>query len=166
MGFDHIYQDCFSDVFHYLCGLTGDHHLAEELTQETFFKALKALDQYDGRKDIRAWLFTIGRNTFYSHCRKRGRAVSWEELRETPSEVSISDELMDREQAFLIHQFLHTMAEPYKEVFTLRVFGELPYDRIATLFGKTPSWARVTYYRAKEKIVAYLKEVDQHDPDL
>lgn len=60
MGFDHIYQDCFSDVFHYLCGLTGDHHLAEELTQETFFKALKALDQYDGRKDIRAWLFTIG----------------------------------------------------------------------------------------------------------
>ena len=105
MGFDHIYQDCFSDVFHYLCGLTGDHHLAEELTQETFFKALKALDQYDGRKDIRAWLFTIGRNTFYSHCRKRGRAVSWEELRETPSEVSISDELMDREQAFLIHQF-------------------------------------------------------------
>ena len=90
MGFDHIYQDCFSDVFHYLCGLTGDHHLAEELTQETFFKALKALDQYDGRKDIRAWLFTIGRNTFYSHCRKRGRAVSWEELRETPSEVSIS----------------------------------------------------------------------------
>ena len=148
MGFDHIYQDCFSDVFHYLCGLTGDHHLAEELTQETFFKALKALDQYDGRKDIRAWLFTIGRNTFYSHCRTRGRAVSWEE------------------QAFLIHQFLHTMAEPYKEVFTLRVFGELPYDRIAALFGKTPSWARVTYYRAKEKIVAYLKEVDQHDPDL
>ena len=55
--------------------------------------------------------------------------------------MSISDELMDREQAFLIHQFLHTMAEPYKEVFTLRVFGELPYDRIAALFGKTPSWA-------------------------
>ena len=166
MDMETIYRLYFRDVYLFLQGLTRSETLAEELTQETFFKALKALDQYDGRKDIRAWLFTIGRNTFYSHCRKRGRAVSWEELRETPSEVSISDELMDREQAFLIHQFLHTMAEPYKEVFTLRVFGELPYDRIAALFGKTPSWARVTYYRAKEKIVAYLKEVDQHDPDL
>ena len=159
MGFDHIYQDCFSDVFHYLCGLTGDHHLAEELTQETFFKALKALDQYDGRKDIRAWLFTIGRNTFYSHCRKRGRAVSWEELRETPSEVSISDELMDREQAFLIHQFLHTMAEPYKEVFTLRVFGELPYDRIAAELGISPGSARVIDCRARH----WLKETLQKE---
>ena len=59
-----------------------------------------------------------------------------------------------------IHAHLHELSEPYKEVFTLRVFGELEYSQIAQLFGKTESWARVTYHRAKMKLIEAMKEVD------
>ena len=166
MDFDQVYQDYFGDIYHYLCSLTGDRHLAEELTQETFFKALKSIHQYDGRKDIRAWLFTIGKNAFLSHCRKKKKAVNLEEIQNAPSGISFEEALMDQDHAFRIHQFLHRMAEPYKEVFSLRVFGELPYEKIAALFGKSPSWARVTFYRAKEQIVQYMKEVEHGNPDL
>ena len=69
--------------------------------------------------------------------------------------------MIDAETAFLVHQYLHDMAEPYKEVFTLRVFGELSFEKIAQLFGRTPNWARVTFYRAKRQIIDYM-EVMEH----
>lgn len=67
---------------------------------------------------------------------------------------------MDRDTAFEIHQFLYAMEEPYKEVFSLRVFGELPFEKIGKLFGKSAGWARVTYYRAKQKILTHMEECD------
>ena len=70
----------------------------------------------------------------------------------------------DEERAFAIHQFLHAMAEPYKEVFTLRVFGELPYEKIGRLFGKSANWARVTFYRAKVQIITHM-EAMEHERD-
>ena len=76
--------------------------------------------------------------------------------------VTILEQISNEEEAFSIHQFLHNMEEPYKEVFTLRVFGELSFRRIGQLFGKNDSWARVTFYRAKQKIIAHM-EVLQHD---
>lgn len=160
MDFDAIYREYFQDVYRFVCGLSSDKHTAEEVTQETFYKALGAIGRFDGSRDIRAWLFTIARNTYFSYCRKRRRQVDPDLLEETPSGVVFVEALMDQEDAFRIHQFLHTMAEPYKEVFTLRVFGELPFARIGALFGKSDSWARVTFYRAKEKIVQYMKEVE------
>lgn len=166
MDFDQIYQDYFPDVFHYVCGLAGDRNIAEEVTQDSFVKAMKHIDRFDGQKDIRAWLFTIAKNTYLSHCRKHNRLTSAEELQEPLTGVCFVDALLDQEQAFLIHQFLHSMAEPYKEVFTLRVFGELPYHKIGALFGKSDSWARVTFYRAKEKIIQYMKEVEHEGNHL
>lgn len=68
------------------------------------------------------------------------------------NQTSFTSKIVDEESALLVHQFLHQMREPYKEVFTLRVFGELPFEKIAALFGKTPNWARVTFYRAKKRL--------------
>ena len=158
MDLEAIYEAYFRDVYRFLLGLTENAHLAEELCQETFFKAMKAIHRFDGSQDVRAWLFTIARNCYYSHCRKRRRTVSQEELpREIADDVHIEDRLVDEETAFEIHAFLHAMQEPYKEVFTLRLFGELPFEKIGRLFGKSAGWARVTYYRAKLQILAHME---------
>ena len=161
MPFEEIYKRYFRDVYRFAFSLAQDGDLAEELTQETFFKALKALDRFDGSKDIRAWLFTIARNAWYSHCRAHKRVLSQEDLpQELPDSVRIEERIEDEESAFAIHQFLHTMQEPYKEVFTLRVFGELPYEKIGRLFGKSANWARVTFYRAKLQITAHMEAIE------
>lgn len=164
MDFDSIYRTYFRDVYFYIYGIARNESLAEEITQETFVKALKAIDGFDGGKDIRAWLFTIARNTFYTHCKRR-KIYADQPLDEEIDalEPSLVERIADEETAFHIHQFLHTMKEPYKEVFTLRVFGELSYERIGMLFGKSAGWARVTFYRAKGLINAYLEEQGGHN---
>ncbi len=161
MEFDLIYQEYFQDVFYYLRSRTADRDTAEELTQETFAKALQSIDQYDGSKDIRAWLFTIAKNTFIDRYRKE-KHFSGQDITETmaDSEPHFIEKLMDQDTAFQIHQFLHEMPEPYKEVFSLRIFGELPFEQIGKLFGKSSSWARVTFYRAKQKILNYWEEIE------
>ncbi len=162
MPFEEIYQRYFRDVYRFCLGLTQDGTLAEEITQETFFKALKAANKFDGSNDIRAWLFTIARNAWYSHCRAHKRTLSQEDLpQELPDSVRLEERIEDEESAFAIHQFLHNMEEPYKEVFSLRVFGELPYEKIGRLFGKSANWARVTFYRAKLQIIEHMEAIDR-----
>ncbi|MCM1063632.1 MAG: RNA polymerase sigma factor [Eubacterium sp.] len=160
MDFDSIYRNYFRDVYFYIYGIARSESLAEEITQETFVKALKAIDGFDGGKDIRAWLFTIARNTFYTCCRRR-KIYAEQPLDENTDAPgpSLVDRIVDEETAFCIHRFLHEMREPYKEVFTLRVFGELSYERIGTLFGKSAGWARVIFYRAKKQINDYLEQI-------
>ncbi len=115
--------------------------------------------------DIRAWLFTIAKNTYYT-AYKREKIYADAPPAEDTSGVSVDvvGKLANEERAFLIHQFLHEMKEPYKEVFSLRVFGELPFEQIGRLFGKSAGWARVTFYRAKKQIAEYM-EVTDHEKD-
>lgn len=155
MTFEEIYRKYFHSVMLYVRTYTQDEDLIQEITQETFVKAMQAIDRFDGSKDILAWLFTIARNTYFSHCRKK-KFIATAPIPE-PSTDTLVQNLLDKEQAFLIHQFLHSMKEPYKEVFTLRVMGELPFETIGRLFGKSAGWARVTYYRAKTMIVNHLE---------
>ena len=148
MDIETIYRLYFRDVCLFLQGLTRSETLAEELTQETFFRALDGLKDYDGKQDVRAWLFTVARNAYYDHCRREIKAA------DSPD---IAQLLVDKDAAFTVHQCLHALEEPYKEVFSLRVFGELPFDRIGAIFGHNAAWARVTYYRAKTKLQAMLQ---------
>ncbi len=159
MNFEEIYTLYFNDVFLYSCGLTADREMAEEITQETFVKALKSIDSFNGAKDIRAWLFTIAKNTCIDHYRKQKKTA------DLPTDIPLSDptpsieqSIVDKEQAFLIHRFLHDLEEPYKEVFNLRVFGELPFEKIGLLFGKSAGWARVVFHRAKAKVIRFMEE--------
>lgn len=164
MDFDQIYEKYFKDVFLYLRSLSATADMAEELTQETFTKALKAIDSFDGSRDIRAWLFTIAKNTYYTYCRRQNIYVD-ADFDEQTAEVADTSKppaelLIDKESAFAIHQFLHTMKEPYKEVFNLRVFGELTFDKIGQLFGKSAVWARVTFQRAKIQVIEYMEVLE------
>ncbi len=127
--------------------------VAEEITQETFFKALKSIDKFDGKCKLYVWLCQIAKNTYFSYSTKQKKILSTtDKTQEYSDAIDIENLLVVKERAIEIHKILHELEEPYKEVFTLRVFGELSFLQIGNLFMKTESWARVTYHRAKKKI--------------
>lgn len=153
--FEEVYRLYFRDVYRYCLALTRDEQTAEEVTQETFFKALKSIDQFDGKCRLYVWLCQIAKNTYFSMGSKRAKL---EQMQEEPTfPENLEERLLTKEAAFEIHRILHRLEEPYKEVFSLRTFGELPFRQIGELFGKTESWARVTYHRARLKIKEELQ---------
>lgn len=150
--FEKIYRDYFRDVERYLLALCRDPHLAEELTAQTFFKAMEALPTFRGDSDIRTWLCAIGKNRYLNHLRKTRQTVTLEEAETAQAGPSVEERVMDKSQAMAVHKVLHDLPEPYKEVFSLRIFGQLSFQEIGSLFGKNQNWACVTYHRAKQKI--------------
>ena len=152
--FQEVYELYFKDVYKYVLALCRDEHTAEEVTQETFFKALKSIDSFRGQCKLYVWLCQIAKNTYFSMAAKDRRA---EEVLPEETEDALERALMTKESAFEIHRLLHDLDEPYKEVFSLRVFGKLSFQQIGQLFGKTESWARVTYHRARLKIREGMK---------
>ncbi len=166
--FEAIYQRYFRDVYLYIRGLSRDEHIAEEVTQETFFRAMDALSEFRGDCDIRVWLCQIAKREYFGWLRKNKRLTSWDATQDDdmprPTSpirdvtVDLEQRLVDQETAVRIHRLLHEMQEPYKEVFQLRVFGELSFDQIGDIFGKTANWACVTYHRAKSKIQKAMEE--------
>lgn len=161
MNIEELYRTYFDIVYRYICSISQDGPLAEEVTQETFFKALKKIDQFRGDCDVRVWLCQIAKNTLYDHLKKQKKQLSGDEqLEKTESDGGelLEEKLAQRSQAMEIHKVLHRLSEPYKEVFSLRTFGELTFREIGMLFGKSENWARVTYYRARVKIREELEQ--------
>lgn len=152
MDFDQLYKEQFPVVYRYLTGLCGNQTLAEELTQETFCRAIEHSASFQGKCRLSVWLCQIGKNCWLSYLRKAKRQAGDEALEQMPSSQNVEEDLLVQENARQIHQRLHALPEPYREVFTLRAFAELPYTQIGELFSKSENWARVTYYRAKQKI--------------
>lgn len=155
-----IYDQYFKDVYLFVLLLSRNETIAEEITQETFLKALKSIDKFKGNCKINVWLCQIAKNTYYSYYENQKR-FEQADIPEKACESNIEKTLMDKEEAARIHKALHYLDEPYKEVFTLRVFAELSFAQISQLFEKTESWARVTFHRAKRKIQDLLKEEEK-----
>lgn len=155
--FQEVYDLYFREVYRYALSLCRNESIAEEITQETFYKALAKLDNFDGKCKIAVWLCQIAKNTYISMCRKNQHLNSDTETDLPQSCDNFEEIFFDKETAFAIHKVLHTLDEPYKEVFSLRAFGELSFKQIAELFGKTEAWARVTYHRARLRIREELK---------
>ena len=153
-----LYERYFRDVYLYALSLCGESHTAQDVASETFLKALESLEGFQGRCDIRVWLCQIAKNTYFSQLRKRRREIPAELLPEK-QEKTEPEALAERtDDSAALHQILHLLPEPYKEVFSLRVFGELSFRRIGALFGKTENWACVTYHRARDKIRKEMEE--------
>ncbi len=156
--FETIYRTYFRDVEIYLRAICHDELLAEELTEQVFFQALKALPKFRGDCDIRTWLCAMGRNCYLTHLRKAKPTEDISELQIPDPRQSIEERVFDRDQAMAIHRVLHDLPEPYKEVFSLRIFGQLSFEDIGSLFGRTANWACVTYHRARQKIREQMEE--------
>lgn len=151
-----VYSEYYDVVFKYVLSLCKNESWAEEITQEAFFKALKSIDSFRGECKLSVWLCQIAKNTFYTEAKRQKRQVDYP-MELIQYEDSVEQRILDKDTAFEIHQLLHDMEEPYKEVFWMRTFGELSFRDIGNLFGKTESWARVTYHRAKIKIKEGIK---------
>ena len=152
MDYKKLYNSYYMQVYSYAVALTKNPEQAEEIAQHTFVKALSSKAGYKGKSSELTWLCSIAKNLFYDELRRNQRLSGLEESLHLSSEVDIDQAVSDSDMAFRIHMVLHKLDEPYKEVFQLRVFGELSFAQIAAIFGKTESWARVTYHRAKVKI--------------
>ena len=156
---EELYNTYFHDVYLYIKSLSHSDEIAMEITQDTFFKAMKSLDSFKGESNVKSWLCQIAKNLFYNHCRKQKHFTDKEIPTETPdAQICFEEKISDASQALEIHRILHKMEEPYKEVFSLRIFSELSFKQIADIFGRTESWARVTFHRAKVKIIDELEE--------
>lgn len=154
--FENIYIGYVKDVYRFLLKLSGSHDIAEELTQTTFAIAFENLDKFRGTCKISVWLCQIAKHEYYAYYKRCRRFVAEEDLEEYETDDHMEDEVLDRVQQIQIHRILHGLPDPYKEVFTMRVMAELSYKDSSELFGKTESWARVTYYRAKCMIIERL----------
>lgn len=155
--FDKVYSAYFSEVYHYALRLTGNEKYAEEVTSDTFFKAMQGIDRFRGECSIGTWLCGIAKNTWLTRLKKEGREVPMTE--EMHDGKSFEESILDKSDAERIQRILHGLREPYKEVFMWRVFGEKSFKEIGEIFGKTDNWACVTYHRAKTMIQSRMEDV-------
>ena len=153
MDFEDVYRRYFGDVYRYLLRLSGSETAAEDVTSETFLRAMQALPRFRGDCDVRVWLCRIARNTYFS-TRRDPDNQPMEEPGEDPrgSAPSPEEETLRREEGRRLRQLLHGLEEPYREVFLWRHYGDLSFREIGQLFGKSENWACVTYHRARGKL--------------
>lgn len=153
--FHKIYEENAKKLYGFLFSLTGNKVFAEELMQETFFQALKSFDKFEGRCSVYTWLCQIGKNAWLKEV-KRNKRYSEMELNDLYIQDNAPplDELLIKKDEYIrARKALLNLEEPYRNVFILHAISEVKLKEIAALYGKTESWARVTYYRARMQIV-------------
>ena len=150
--FEKLFRENRDFIFKYLMKLSRDYSLAEELTQETFFRAYMNFSALRDKEKASVWLCSIAKNTYLAYCNEQKKKDSYDTLEEMSDGDDIEEKIIRKELSKEALMCLHELEEPYKEVFMLSVFGDFSMKDISALFGKSESWARVTFYRAKEKL--------------
>ena len=156
LDFEMVFRENNQFVFRFLMKLCGDVSLAEELTQETFFRAYMNLSALRNEEKVAVWLCQIAKNTYFAWFNEQKRKQPISQPISANSTPDIAELFEEKELAGRAFSVLHALEEPYKEVFMLSVLGGLSLKDISAMFGKSESWARVTYYRAKQKIMEGL----------
>ena len=147
-----IYRHHAQPVYKFLLSQTRDPGLAEELTQETFYQAVRSIDRFDGKCKVSVWLCQIAKHLWYQQLRKQKREVPLSEEGVDVPLPSAEEETLDRAGRLELLRQVHSLPEPCREVVYLRAFGDLSFREIGDVLGKTETWARVTFYRGKEKL--------------
>lgn len=156
--FESIYDKYYRKVYLFLLKLSGNQSLAEELTQETLYKAFLHINQYEGRSSIYTWLCKIAKNSWLEEMNKRKQLVGLEETGETDSGVNMEEDILERQMCDLMRREIRFLPEPYVSVCMLRIYAELSYAAIAAEFGKSESWAKVTYFRGKAMLTERMEK--------
>ncbi|MBR3437287.1 MAG: sigma-70 family RNA polymerase sigma factor [Lachnospiraceae bacterium] len=153
---EEIYQEYAKTVYRFLLSRTGNADLAEELTQETFYQAIRTVNRYDETCKVSTWLLGIAKNVLLTYRRKH---PATEDIADQEIQVESAEDaaLRSAERVELLRK-LHELKEPQREVVYLRVFGGLSFREIGDIFAKTENWARVTFYRAKEQLRKELSD--------
>jgi len=157
VDFEEVYNKYSQDVYMFCLALCRNQAVADDITGETFLKAIKNGHSFEGKCSVKVWLCQIAKNTYYDYLRHNSKLA--EIPADLPYEKDFELELLDKAAALDIHKLLHQLPDPYKEVFSLRIFSELSFAEIGGIFAKSESWARVTFHRAKLK----LREAKQNE---
>lgn len=155
MEFNEIYQEYGTLVYRFLMSLTQHEQLAEELTQETFYQAIKSADKFKGNSKVSTWLCQIAKHLWFQELAKRKRQEGQSELLDDHDDPSpMPDQILfSSENKVELFRLIHKLSETNKEVMLLRINGDFSFKEIGEVFGKSENWARVTFYRAKQKII-------------
>lgn len=149
-----IYEENVTCVYKYLFCLTRDADLTEELTQETFYQAMKGIHNFRGDCKLSVWLCQIGKRLWYRELEKKKRQmVPLEEIEETVTGEQLEDQYLLNLDKVEMFRKMHQLDERTREVMYLRLTGELSFSEIGDILGESETWARVTFYRGKQKIV-------------
>lgn len=153
-AFQKIYEEYAQPVYRFLLSLTGNEDFAEELLQETFYHALQYIDRFEGRCSLYTWLCQIGKNAWIRECRRNKRycKTGWDDLTLPAHGPTLDTQVIINDEYRRARKAIQEMAEPYRDVFVMHALGGIKLKEIACIYGKSESWARVTYFRAKQKI--------------
>ena len=154
---EQIYEEHFETVNKYLFCLTHNKDISEELTQETFYRAIKKIDKYKGECQISVWLCQIAKNLWYDQCRKDKKVIYEEnELFNEQTLNELEEKVISDDERIELYKRMQKLDEKTREVLYLRLTGELSFKEIGIILNRTENWASVTFYRGKNK----LMEVD------
>ncbi len=152
---DEMYREYADGIYKYLMTMCQNHHLAEELTQDTFLKAIKGADSFDGNVKVFTWLCAIAKNSYLSYLRKEKHIDSTDI---SSSEIPVNGDMLDNMNCTEIYRAVHKLEEPYREIILLRIHTDLSFASIGDIFGKSENWARVAFYRGKVKLKNLLED--------
>lgn len=160
MDLDKIYKEYFETVYKYLLYLTHNEDLSEELTQETFYRAIRKIDQFKEKSSISTWLIQIARNLYFDEFKRNKKLEELTDVEYQIYDKSIEDTIVSNEEKLELKRRINDLDEIQKKVVIFRISGELDFKAIGFLLNKSENWARVTFYRAKNKL---MKGVDKND---
>lgn len=155
---EEIYKDYYGIVYKYLFCLTHNKDLSEDLAQETFVKMIKNIDKFSGKSKLSSWICEIAKNNWIDYLRKNKRQIEIvngnkeDKEIEIQSEQNIEDEFIEKEDRDKVYEKINSLDEVSKKVMYLRVQGDLSFKEIGDILGRTENWARVTFYRGKQKL--------------
>ena len=149
-----LYEEYFETVNKYLFCLTHNNDISEELTQETFYRAVRKIDKYKGECKISVWLCQIAKNLWYDECRKNKRTINTREdcLIDIQETNTLEEEVIANDEKMLLYKKMQLLDDKTREVMYLRLSGELSFKEIGIILNKTENWARVTFYRGKNQL--------------
>ena len=157
---DQIYRDYAKTVYGFLYSKTNNREVAEELTQETFYQAIKSSSQYNGDSSVLTWLCSIAKHQWFNYCRRQKVQEKYMTEPVDLVEESVEHQVIEKMTHSEVLAVMNQLDEPAREIMRLRIHGELSFREIVEIYGKSENWARVTFYRGKEKV---LKEVKKHE---
>lgn len=162
---EHLYETYAQTVYKYLFSITQNADLSEELTQETFYQAMNTIHHFRGDCKISVWLCQIAKRAWYKELNKKNKvqSVSMNEL-EIPIQAkqNVEKDVLHNEEKLAMFRMLHKLDEKTKEVMYLRLSGELSFSEIGDIVGQSENWARVTFYRGKQKMMKGRSEWDKN----
>ena len=155
---EQVYQAWFLDVYRYTLKLCGEKPLAEDLTSDTFLRAMDAIRGFRGECELRVWLCRIARNLYLSHLRRAGRVIPVAEVPEPSAWTDPAEIISERDLGERILLAAGMLEEPSRQIFFLRALQGQSFRQIAALYGRQDNWACVVFHRARQKIRKTLEE--------